>query len=82
MQPILDISLNVLTLFGFLILLSLVDLNLTIISIAHRLSTIKQSDLIIVLEDGKIVVRGNHTSLLKNKGLYYQLYNDLKPESL
>ena len=54
----------------------------TTVVIAHRLSTIKQSDLIIVLEDGKIVERGNHTSLLKNNGLYYQLYNDLKPESL
>ena len=51
----------------------------TTVVIAHRLSTIKQSDLIIVLEDGKIVERGNHTSLLKNNGLYYQLYNDLKP---
>ena len=54
----------------------------TTVVIAHRLSTIKQSDLIIVLEDGKIVERGNHTSLIKNNGLYYQLYNDLKPESL
>ena len=51
----------------------------TTVVIAHRLSTIKQSDLIIVLEDGKIVERGNHTSLLKNNGLYCQLYNDLKP---
>ena len=51
----------------------------TTVVIAHRLSTIKQSDLIIVLEDGKIVERGNHTSLIKNNGLYYQLYNDLKP---
>ena len=54
----------------------------TTVVIAHRLSTIKQSDLIIVLEDGKIVERGNHTSLIKNNGLYHQLYNDLKPESL
>jgi len=53
----------------------------TTVVIAHRLSTIKQSDLILVLEDGKIVERGNHTSLLKNNGLYYQLYNDIKPES-
>ena len=51
----------------------------TTVVIAHRLSTIKQSDLIIVLEDGKIVERGNHTSLIKNNGLYHQLYNDLKP---
>ena len=51
----------------------------TTVVIAHRLSTIKQSDLIIVLEDGKIVERGNHINLIKNNGLYYQLYNDLKP---
>ena len=54
----------------------------TTVVIAHRLSTIKQSDLIIVLEDGKIVERGNHTSLIKNNGLYFQLYNDLKPGTL
>ncbi len=54
----------------------------TTVVIAHRLSTIKQSDLIIVLEDGKIVERGNHISLIKNNGLYYQLYNDLKPGTL
>ena len=51
----------------------------TTVVIAHRLSTIQQSDLIIVLEDGKIVERGNHINLIKNNGLYYQLYNDLKP---
>ena len=54
----------------------------TTVVIAHRLSTIKQSDLIIVLEDGKIVESGNHISLIKNNGLYYQLYNDLKPGTL
>ena len=54
----------------------------TTVVIAHRLSTIKQSDLILVLKDGKIVERGNHKSLIKNNGLYYQLYNDLKPEPL
>ena len=51
----------------------------TTVVIAHRLSTIQQSDLIIVLEDGKIVERGNHINLIKNNGLYYQLYNGLKP---
>ena len=53
----------------------------TTVVIAHRLSTIKQSDLIIVLEDGKVVEHGNHTSLIKNNGLYCQLYNDKKPET-
>ena len=48
----------------------------TTIVIAHRLSTIKQADLIIVLENGKIVEHGNHESLLHNGELYSQLYND------
>jgi ATP-binding cassette subfamily B protein len=42
--------------------------------IAHRLSTIKNSDCIMVLEHGKIIERGNHESLIKEKGKYYQLY--------
>ena len=53
----------------------------TTVVIAHRLSTIKQSDLIIVLEDGKVVEHGNHVNLIKNNGLYCQLYNDKKPET-
>lgn len=42
--------------------------------IAHRLSTIKNSDLIIVIDAGKIIEMGNHDSLLKEQGTYYQLY--------
>ena len=42
--------------------------------IAHRLSTIRNSDAIIVLEHGKIIERGDHEDLIKNKGTYYQLY--------
>jgi subfamily B ATP-binding cassette protein MsbA len=42
--------------------------------IAHRLSTIQQADQILVIEDGKIVERGKHNELLKNKGRYYDLY--------
>ena len=42
--------------------------------IAHRLSTVRNAKAIIVLEHGRIVERGNHDSLLKLKGRYYQLY--------
>lgn len=46
----------------------------TSLVIAHRLSTIRDSDLIIVMDHGKIVESGNHVSLLKQKGKYYELY--------
>ena len=46
----------------------------TVFVIAHRLSTIKNSDVIMVLDHGRIVERGNHESLLEKKGMYYQLY--------
>lgn len=42
--------------------------------IAHRLSTIKNSDCIMVLEDGRVIERGNHDELLEKKGKYYSLY--------
>ncbi|HWO78273.1 MAG TPA: ABC transporter ATP-binding protein [Bacillus sp. (in: firmicutes)] len=42
--------------------------------IAHRLSTIKNADLILVLDRGQIVERGNHEQLMKNGGKYYQMY--------
>ncbi len=48
--------------------------------IAHRLSTIRNADLILVLEQGRIVERGNHDELLEQKGRYYQLYTGKKPE--
>lgn len=46
----------------------------TTLVIAHRLSTIKNSDCIMVLDHGHIIERGNHESLIKAKGKYYQLY--------
>ena len=44
--------------------------------VAHRLSTIVDSDLIILLSEGKIVEMGNHKELLKLKGGYYELYRN------
>ncbi len=46
----------------------------TVFVIAHRLSTIKNSDLIMVLDHGRIIERGNHDELIKQKGTYYGLY--------
>ena len=46
----------------------------TVFVIAHRLSTIKNSDVIMVLDQGKIIERGNHDELIAQKGNYYQLY--------
>ena len=46
----------------------------TVFVIAHRLSTIKNSDVIMVLQDGRIIERGSHDQLLAEKGKYYQLY--------
>lgn len=48
--------------------------NRTSIVIAHRLSTIRDSDLIVVLDQGRIVEQGKHEELLERKGKYYQLY--------
>ena len=42
--------------------------------IAHRLSTIMNSDVIIVLQNGEIVERGDHKDLLEQRGIYYKLY--------
>ncbi|HJA68137.1 MAG TPA: ABC transporter ATP-binding protein/permease [Candidatus Mediterraneibacter cottocaccae] len=46
----------------------------TVFVIAHRLSTVKNSDVIIVLDHGRIIEKGNHEELLARKGQYYQLY--------
>lgn len=46
--------------------------------IAHRLSTIKNSDMILVMEQGRIIERGDHDQLIAQKGRYYQLYTGMK----
>lgn len=46
----------------------------TVFVIAHRLSTVRNSDCIMVLDHGRIIERGNHESLIEQKGTYYQLY--------
>jgi len=53
----------------------------TCIIIAHRLSTIRHADKIIVLKDGRIVESGNHRSLLKEKGMYFELFEKQTLES-
>ncbi len=46
----------------------------TVFVIAHRLSTVQNSDVIMVIENGRIIERGNHDHLIAEKGKYYQLY--------
>ncbi len=43
--------------------------------VAHRLSTVKEADIILVMNNGKIIESGTHTELLSAKGFYYELYN-------
>ncbi|ABX09018.1 ABC transporter ATP-binding protein [Prochlorococcus marinus] len=54
--------------------LSKITSNRTTLVIAHRLSTVKNADEIIVLDQGLIKERGTHHSLLKNKGIYFDLW--------
>ena len=46
----------------------------TVFVIAHRLSTVQNSDVIMVLDQGRIIERGSHKQLIAEKGKYYQLY--------
>lgn len=46
----------------------------TVFVIAHRLSTVRNSDVIMVLDHGRIIERGSHDDLIKQKGTYYRLY--------
>ena len=49
----------------------------TVFVIAHRLSTIRNSDVIMVMEKGEIIERGNHEYLIEKRGKYYQLYTGM-----
>lgn len=49
----------------------------TVFVIAHRLSTVRNSNVIFVLEQGRIIERGDHEELLRHKGRYYQLYTGI-----
>lgn len=48
----------------------------TSVAVAHRLSTIVDSDVIFVLESGRLVEKGTHSQLIQNKGKYYTLYQN------
>jgi len=49
----------------------------TVFVIAHRLSTVRHANAILVLEQGKVIERGDHEALLEEKGKYYQLYTNM-----
>ena len=52
--------------------------NKTVFVIAHRLSTVRNADVILVLDQGEIMERGNHEELISKKGRYYELYTGAK----
>lgn len=55
--------------------------NRTMVVVAHRLATVQNADVIFVLADGKVVERGDHTSLLSRRGIYYQMVCQTSPPS-
>ena len=51
----------------------------TMIAVAHRLSTVQKADVIFVFDEGTIVERGDHQSLIRKQGIYYQMVSSLTP---
>ncbi len=47
--------------------------NRTMVVVAHRLATVQNADVIFVLGDGRVMEKGDHTTLIKQKGIYYQM---------
>ena len=62
--------------------ISVVTRDRTSFVIAHKLSTIVSADLILVVQDGKIIERGKHRELMRKKGYYYSLYTRQYEESI
>ncbi|GGF29782.1 peptidase domain-containing ABC transporter [Echinicola rosea] len=54
----------------------------TVVVIAHRLSSVMQADQILVLKEGKLVEKGNHTSLIKAEGVYHEMWKRQVPTSV
>ena len=52
-----------------------ISLDRTVIIISHRFSTVRNADKIYVLDNGKIKEQGSHHELMKNKGIYAELFN-------
>jgi ATP-binding cassette, subfamily B, multidrug efflux pump len=56
--------------------LKTIQQRITCFIIAHRISSVKEADLILVMENGKIIERGNHEELLEKRGYYYNVYQN------
>ena len=52
--------------------------NIAVILIAHRLTTVEKCDKIFVMKDGKIIQSGSHKELLKEDGLYKEMWSEVK----
>ena len=51
----------------------------TMLVVAHRLATVQNADVIFVLGEGKLLEKGNHTELLKKRGVYWQMVRRSRP---